>query len=252
MAADRDPDDVIWTSYRLRRDKKAIVLCGGGLEDRYAHVDDPVKSISQLNPLRIIFCVFDAPPPPPQPQGLLLNARVIGDTADFLGDDLELDTTTESCTVGNVWERFVRAEPDMARFKVRCLSASRPADGVQMKIGLMERIADVATTGASRYIFELDGGEDGSSMDSKDKEGDIPSIEIDGGHLAGNEVELDDDEFSNSTGSDYSDEEAGIRVAPGPEEEEEMTFYDEQDEHEYRYRKPKKPKSILRQPSRRN
>ncbi len=192
-AAAREPDNAM-ASYKLRRDKRVYILCSPSERGTFANVDDTAASILDLSPLRIIFCVEDGPPTPPPPAGLLLNASVFGSGKDILPEDVELDGATPSCTVEDVWKRAVRAVPKLSRYEVRCLGAKRPADGVGLRIGLKERVADVATLGAERYVFEL--GSDKSMVVDREDDDVIRDDEFD-------EEEEDDDDDG-----DYEDENA--------------------------------------------
>lgn len=235
-AAAMEPDNAM-AVYKLRRDKRVYVLCAPSDINTRANVDDTAASIIDLNPLRLIFCVEDGPPPPPPPAGLILNARVSGSGKDILPDDVELDGATPSCTVEDVWQRAVRAVPKLGRHRVKCLSAKRPANGVLLRIGMKERVADVATLGAERYLFELES--DSSLIVDMEEDDIIRDDELDDEEDDEEDDDYGDEESYESGSESYYDEYSG--GSADTNENDSVTLFS--------YQAPKQPRSILRKSS---
>ena len=138
-----------------------------------------------MNPVRLVFCVQDAPDPvaeEPEPQPdtayTVLNARLADSglaenaeaaSAELLAEDIGIDVPLE-WTVAGLWTQVQKSTPILRRFNARLLAAVRPINGVRMRISSEERVSDIIEIQARRYIFVVeDESAGGSAKQARDR-----------------------------------------------------------------------------------
>lgn len=236
------------STYLLRAEKPVYVLCEKDTENTHCSAEETAESIADLRPIRLIFCVRDAPPPPPGPRGLFLNVRIAGEDSEFFPDDLSYGAENPDTTVADVWKFVTDTEPELEKFQVRCLTATRPVDGVGMMIAMTERMIDVAATGPRRYVFDvLENEEEMEHDDADERDVDDELDELD----EFDADEIDEEDELGSSGEQYDSDETGSCFDENSGGKDREAMY----HRGYNYRaerKQKAPRSILRQPGRRN